>query len=389
MREVRNISKVIIESHRIINLNNFNKDYLLNKFMVENKQCPECNSNNLSWDEQRGEFYCCDCGTVIEDNVVLTELNKNTNFIPNDMLKEKMRQNPYLKPSRNVYNLNPNPELGNKSEEEKQKLELEKENFEIPRKIKEVLNYISELDGMIKNELPIDSDDKIFGKLSELAVKDYKEGLRSTQDKKAVVWATLLELIYKEIGLLNDIIHVDVENEEAKNKVIRYSSAIDNLEKNDKRTFDEAERIRSRDLLQESKNLLKIYDFAIPIDLEDIDISFNKAYKKGFHKLFSKGTDESWPDDIVWSFENTIRSEGISLARAYVFQKLINRINAGEKNPSPEKTTGLLCVCCYIACKKYNLNVKSQEEWASFFDISKSIFEKLFKEFKDLAGEEL
>jgi len=36
------------------------------------KRCPECGSINLTYDEQRGEVFCNDCGTVVEEKMVDT-----------------------------------------------------------------------------------------------------------------------------------------------------------------------------------------------------------------------------------------------------------------------------------------------------------------------------
>jgi len=36
------------------------------------KRCPECGGINLTWDEQRGEVFCNDCGTVVEEKMVDT-----------------------------------------------------------------------------------------------------------------------------------------------------------------------------------------------------------------------------------------------------------------------------------------------------------------------------
>ncbi len=40
--------------------------------MSHAKRCPECNSINLTYDEQRGELVCSDCGLVIEEKMVDT-----------------------------------------------------------------------------------------------------------------------------------------------------------------------------------------------------------------------------------------------------------------------------------------------------------------------------
>ena len=36
------------------------------------KRCPECNSINLTYDDQKGEVICNDCGLVIEEKMVDT-----------------------------------------------------------------------------------------------------------------------------------------------------------------------------------------------------------------------------------------------------------------------------------------------------------------------------
>ena len=36
------------------------------------KRCPECNSINLTHDDQKGEIICGDCGLIIEDKMVDT-----------------------------------------------------------------------------------------------------------------------------------------------------------------------------------------------------------------------------------------------------------------------------------------------------------------------------
>ena len=49
--------------------------------MAQNiKQCPECNGVNLTWDEQRGEIFCNDCGTVVEEKMVDTSQELQGSF---------------------------------------------------------------------------------------------------------------------------------------------------------------------------------------------------------------------------------------------------------------------------------------------------------------------
>ncbi len=49
--------------------------------MSENiKQCPECGGISLTWDEQRGEVFCNDCGTVVEEKMVDTSQELQGSF---------------------------------------------------------------------------------------------------------------------------------------------------------------------------------------------------------------------------------------------------------------------------------------------------------------------
>jgi transcription initiation factor TFIIB len=49
--------------------------------MAENiKKCPECDSINLTWDEQKGEIFCNECGTVVEEQQVDTSQELQGSF---------------------------------------------------------------------------------------------------------------------------------------------------------------------------------------------------------------------------------------------------------------------------------------------------------------------
>ena len=44
------------------------------------KRCPECSGVNLNSDEQVGEIYCGDCGTVVEEKMVDTSQELQGSF---------------------------------------------------------------------------------------------------------------------------------------------------------------------------------------------------------------------------------------------------------------------------------------------------------------------
>ena len=52
--------------------------------MVYIKKCPECESINLTFDEQRGEIICNDCGLVIEEKMVDTGQDLSGQFDKSD-----------------------------------------------------------------------------------------------------------------------------------------------------------------------------------------------------------------------------------------------------------------------------------------------------------------
>jgi len=52
--------------------------------MASVKRCPECDGINLTWDEQRGEIFCNDCGTVVEEQQVDTSQEMQGSFDSGD-----------------------------------------------------------------------------------------------------------------------------------------------------------------------------------------------------------------------------------------------------------------------------------------------------------------
>jgi len=324
------------------------------------KKCEECQGDLIC---NNDELICSACGLVDDTNIIDIKTEEKPNI----------KNRTFNKYFNSGY-----------------KKDLKESRYKIPRKIKEVLKYINELKGFVKEELPDDSEDMIFNKLIEITRKDYEEGLRKTLSKKAVVWSTLINLLYKEIELLDPKIITEPSDKEYKKRKIKYSIALDRLEEKDKETFLKAKKISANDLVKKAKYLTALNEdySVIPIDLERIDPSLTKANNRGFHKLFIKGTYEEWSDeDLVWNWENTIRTESTNLVKSYVHQNLYNQYRFGDNKLKAKKREGLFCVCCYIVCKKYNLRVKPQEEWARFFGISPSTFDKIYKEMKELAEE--
>ena len=48
------------------------------------KRCPECNSINITYEEQQGEIICNDCGLLIEEKMVDTGQDAGGQFDKND-----------------------------------------------------------------------------------------------------------------------------------------------------------------------------------------------------------------------------------------------------------------------------------------------------------------
>lgn len=41
---------------------------------MSGKSCPQCNSSDIESDPSRGESYCTKCGTVVESNCIVSEV---------------------------------------------------------------------------------------------------------------------------------------------------------------------------------------------------------------------------------------------------------------------------------------------------------------------------
>src|SRR3989344_2045031 len=44
------------------------------------RRCPECNSINLTYDEEKGEIICNDCGLIVEEKMVDTGIDLSGKF---------------------------------------------------------------------------------------------------------------------------------------------------------------------------------------------------------------------------------------------------------------------------------------------------------------------
>ena len=48
--------------------------------MANIQRCPECNSVNLTYDEEKGEVICNDCGLIVEEKMVDTGIDLSGKF---------------------------------------------------------------------------------------------------------------------------------------------------------------------------------------------------------------------------------------------------------------------------------------------------------------------
>ncbi len=314
--------------------------------MVE--KCSECGSEDIYYDSSLGDFVCNSCG-IVDDSYNQEMIPEKKEFIKNKETIKFFNSNLKRDKTKLGYSL-----------DSKERLYL-KELFALENKLKDILSDWNS----IKDEL------------GDFFHYNYQEDLVKTKDKRIFIWAILISLI---------------NNRKLTNDLSEYSLALSTLFEVDKSSFKKAERMIDKLLIPESKlvndylnSLNKEVEWTTHvINFEEIDPNFKIIYKKDFHKLFSKESslvphEEAGGEEIknrINLWESEICNASIELAKIFIQANLINENKIGKKE-------GLLGACSYLVCKENNLNPFPIPQWAEFFQISKSCFDKRLRELKE------
>lgn len=356
MREVRKISKVIIERHRIVNLNNFNKDSFLNKFMV--RRCNEkgCNGELTLID---GEWFCKKCG-IVEDSIEDTIDLEDKFFRGKSEIKIKPKDKNWRKSFHWKSDLKKLKEQGI----------IIKPN----KKINEAIKFVNQLESFVAPDLPQDTSENLFKELKEMIILCYNGGKHKTRKKKSVVWAYFLFLAKLELERNN--LNPFPTNPDIVNM---YGNAFQRLNEIDKETFEDAENLRIK-IIKESYdggNKNKGGNEKLLV-LSEIDSASDKIFSDEFKNLLSN--KEMNNEEL--EYRQKIIEYSIKSVFAGYIEDLRKRLEKEGKNNNSVKRTGLACVLGYHICKIYSLKPKPREDWCKFFGIGIATFKNLSKEIK-------
>ena len=315
-----------------------------------------------------GEWFCKKCGIVSEDDILEIE-SKNIDPLRKKVVKELSR---YVYTKKTYFG-------EDKGTKEKIKLDIVNEDFKIPRKIKEAINYITKLDGLVKNILPLELGNKIFQKLTERTRICYILGEYPNRKKKMVIWAFFIDLVSKELGRLKPSISLENFRKEDIGEIENYVQVLNRLEEIDSNTYAEAEKFR--DQLNEEENKFRInvlHKEVVYKNLKEIDCTYDQIFRDDFYKLLSKKAVEK--DYFIELLELPIIMASLSLAESFVQHIILPKKYKDGKDINEIKKTGLVCVLGYIFCELRKIRVRPAKEWAEFFGISPRTFKYLYKE---------
>jgi len=327
-------------------------------------KCPECGIDNSSYEDVRGETICNNCGLVIEGDELFfrgkipeTEKDSKESYDGDDT-KDFSKEEKYFNSG---------------YKKDKKKL-----NFSIPRKTKENLDEIRNIENIIADLLPEEVKEEILNQLNEFVKLNYQpnESLPQTREKKAVIWSIILAKLSNFQMKCREI-----NNEEG---MLKSSSALKKLEENDPETYERANKLFSESLKKQA-NLFSekiLEQVFVPINIDVVDPSWKENYKKGFSFLFAKEQYFfSSSQSLRW--EDAVLEAGIKIALSYLKDQINIQLQQGVKTPKLGKREGLICACCYLVCKNNDFNPRTQDEWAKFFNISPSTLEKAIKDLNE------
>jgi hypothetical protein len=231
---------------------------------------------------------------------------------------------------------------------------------------------IKKLERLARLHLPEDFAESIIYFSKETLQKNYDEDIPKTRDKKEVVWTVF-------IGIVRYFIDVFSAEKDPNNKLISScKNLLMELEKENQEGFQKA-----------TKSVDKI-KFRVSPDIRKVDdrIPYIKD-ENGFFDLFYSQTLNISEEDKQKNIKEVIDA-GMLVANIFLRDKIVKQINRKVKKIKlVSKRDGFFGACCYLACEKFGLNPKTQKEWAKFFHISPSLFDKALKEIRTTRVEPL
>ncbi len=243
-----------------------------------------------------------------------------------------------------------------------------------------VFRNIKFLERTIRLNLPTDLSEIIVYYSKETFKQNYIKKIPKTRDKKTVLWIVYISWIIYSIKLFEKLGDSTTLNQ--LNKILEA------LEKRDGARFRKAEKIiekiykivykdTNREKLNQKKLLSDGYLFFT--NIYEIDEVAKNVCNSSFFDLFYKTTPQIEDKFKEKNMLEVIRA-GEYVAKFFL-NNIVNRqiLNKALQVNEIRNREGLLGACCYLVCEKNGLNPKNQSEWAKFFNISESSFEKLLR----------
>ena len=206
--------------------------------------------------------------------------------------------------------------------------------------------------------------EKIISLTKESVLVNYEKNIPKTRSKKIVLW-----MIF--IAWIKYILDASSNEVSLKCFVPSCNLLLDKLKEVNPERFDK------------SLFLVKKERMRIAPNIRDVDnkISYMQD-QEGFFNLFYNYEIKINSELRKQNIQEVINS-GLFTANLFLKNNINKQIKEGSKIKILSKKNGFFGACCYLACNLSGLNPLPQKEWAKFFHISESSFDKSLNELRD------
>lgn len=222
------------------------------------------------------------------------------------------------------------------------------------------------LNKLARQELPRAFAENIISLIKDTVKLNYKNNIPKTRNKRVILWVIFISWIEYSTKFF------EKSDEKDKEKIISACNLILNkLKLENPNRFSKAQK-----LIEQVKRL-------IFLSIEEVDSSFKYVDINGLFNLFYETIPDISDADKQKNVQEVV-SAGVFTANLFLKNEVNKQITSKSKKiRAVYKRKGLFGASCYLACQLSGLETKHQKDWAKYFHISESAFDKLLNTLRE------
>jgi hypothetical protein len=221
---------------------------------------------------------------------------------------------------------------------------------------------VKQLNRLARRELPRAFAENIISLVKDTISLNYKNNVPKTRDKKAILWTIFISWIEYSIKFF------EKSNQKDEREIIlACKSILNKLNSENHNRF-----LKTQKLIEQVKRL-------IFLGIKEVDNSYRYVNVDGLFNLLYE-TAPSISDENRQKNVQEVSNAGMFTANLFLKNEVNKQIaNKSKRIKAICKRNGLFGASCYLACQISGLEMKEQKDWADYFHISESSFDKLLK----------